>query len=94
MDSDVSVDQCVEPLETCKIFAVAQHRLADLLSQLNLPTQVRQWLQQCNQFRVLQWLEDYFSIAPLELQPILEMFQDLVYNFQFETIVQALEELP
>jgi signal transduction histidine kinase/DNA-binding response OmpR family regulator len=94
MDSAVDAleDEHWEPGASCTIFSLAQHRLADLLSQLNLPTQVRQWLRQCNQFRVLQWLEDYFSTAPTELRPILETFQDLVYNFQFETIVQALEE--
>jgi signal transduction histidine kinase/DNA-binding response OmpR family regulator len=91
-DLEVSGDDSLTPVENCTIFSLAQHRLADLLPQLNLPTQVRQWLRQCNQFRILQWLEGYLSTAPAELQPILKTFEDLVYNFQFETIVQALEE--
>lgn len=75
------------------ISSTEQPKLAELLPQLNLPTQVREWLRQCNQFRILQWLEDYFSTAPTELHPLLQVFQNLVYDFQFETIVDALESL-
>ncbi|MGA1410583.1 MAG: response regulator [Prochlorotrichaceae cyanobacterium] len=68
------------------------HTLNHLLQQIDVPRQVYDWLRQCNQLRVLEWLNDRFTTAPKDLQPILEIFHDLVHNFQFETIVKALEE--
>jgi signal transduction histidine kinase len=89
---ELQIPELLISVGLCEGLPERNYTLAHLLQQIDVPRQVYDWLRQCNQFRVLEWLNDRFTTAPTDLQPILEILHDLVDNFQFETIVKALEE--